>query len=58
MVYRVFRCAVCEQPEERCICYKYCALCQTDHGVRLTEDGLYYCAACREACDYKTQDQV
>jgi len=26
--------------------------------VRLTEDGQYYCVDCREACDYKTQDQV
>jgi hypothetical protein len=26
--------------------------------VRLTEDGQYYCPDCREACDYKTQDQA
>jgi hypothetical protein len=26
------------------------------HAVRLCEDGLYYCEACREACDYKPQD--
>jgi hypothetical protein len=25
--------------------------------VRLTEDGQYYCLDCREACDYKTQEQ-
>lgn len=53
-----FKCAVCDQTEERCTCPKYCALCQSDYGIRLTEDGLYYCIDCREACDYKTQDQV
>ncbi len=53
-----FHCMVCSQPEEHCHCPKYCALCQSDYGVRLTEDGLYYCTDCREACDYKTQEQV
>jgi hypothetical protein len=53
-----FKCAVCDQTEERCGCHKYCALCQSDYGTRLTEDGQYYCIDCREACDYKTQDQV
>ena len=58
MPWKEFRCLVCNQPEERCTCIKYCALCQTDYRVRLTEDGQYYCADCREACDYKTQDQA
>jgi hypothetical protein len=49
---------VCDQPEERCTCHKYCALCHSDFGLRLTEDGQYYCVDCREACDYKTQDQA
>lgn len=58
MGWKEFKCAVCDQVEERCICHKFCALCQTDYAVRLTEDGQYYCVDCREACDYKTQDQV
>jgi hypothetical protein len=58
MVYKEFRCIVCDQPEERCTCDHYCALCHSDSGVRLCEDGQYYCIDCREVCDYKTQDQV
>lgn len=58
MEWKEFKCIVCEQPEERCTCPKYCALCHSDYGPRLTEDGQYYCVDCREACDYKTQDQV
>jgi hypothetical protein len=58
MERKEFKCLVCNQPEKLCTCIKYCALCQTDYRVRLTEDGQYYCADCREACDYKTQDQV
>jgi hypothetical protein len=58
MARKTLLCCVCNQPEERCECNKYCALCHTDYGVRLTEDGQYYCADCREACDYKTQDAV
>ena len=46
-------CSVCEQVEERCECEKYCVFCQGQLDVRLCEDGLYYCQACREACDYK-----
>ena len=53
-----FRCLVCGMPEKYCVCYRYCALCQGDSGIRLCEDGQYYCGSCREACDYKTQDQV
>jgi hypothetical protein len=58
MARKIFRCIVCDQPEELCHCLKYCALCHADHGLRLTEDGQYYCADCREICDYKTQDEV
>jgi hypothetical protein len=47
------RCSQCEQIEERCECEKYCVFCQSQLAVRLCEDGLWYCAACREACDYK-----
>jgi hypothetical protein len=58
MAYKELRCLVCEQPEKLCTCVKYCALCQADYTVRLTEDGQYYCIDCREACGYKTQEQV
>ncbi len=56
MAGKQFLCGVCNQPEKMCNCIKYCALCQSDYGVRLTEDGQFYCSDCREACDYKTQD--
>jgi hypothetical protein len=55
---KTFICAVCDQPEEKCTCDKFCAFCHSDYGVRLTEDGQYYCRDCREACDYKSQDQA
>ncbi len=58
MVRKQLKCIVCDQPEQRCTCERYCALCQADYSVRLTEDGQYYCADCREACDFKTQDEV
>jgi hypothetical protein len=59
MAYRQFRCLVCDQPEDRCTCIiRYCALCHSDYALRLTDDGQYYCVDCREACDYRTQDQV
>ncbi len=58
MARQEFKCIVCDQTEERCTCHKYCALCHSDYGVRLCDDGQYYCVDCREACDYKTQDQV
>jgi hypothetical protein len=58
MEWKEFKCIVCDQTEERCICPKYCALCQSDYGPRLCEDGQYYCVDCREACDYKTQDEA
>ena len=45
-------------PDGAALYAKYCALCRSDYGPRLTEDGQFYCIDCREACDYKTQDQV
>jgi hypothetical protein len=53
-----FLCSQCDQPEEKCQCSKYCALCQNPDGVRLCGDGLMYCPDCREACDYKTEDEI
>ena len=51
-----FLCSQCEMSEQRCECEKYCCLCQSQIDIRLCQDGLYYCPACREACDYKTAD--
>ena len=53
-----FICSQCDQPENKCQCGKYCTLCQNPDGVRLVGDGLLYCADCREACDYKTEDEI
>ena len=53
-----FLCMQCEMPEDKCDCEKYCAFCQGQVEVRLCQDGLYYCVPCREAADYKTQEQV
>jgi hypothetical protein len=47
-------CAQCERPEESCYCDKFCVYCQSQLDVRLCTDGLMYCQACREACEYKT----
>jgi hypothetical protein len=58
MFTKEFKCLVCEKPENQCTCNRYCALCHADYELRLTDDGQYYCRDCREACDYKTQDQV
>lgn len=58
MAYTEFRCLVCNQLEDQCTCVKYCALCHGDYAVRLTEDGQYYCVDCRDACDFKTQEQI
>ena len=43
MAYKEFRCIVCDQPEERCTCDHYCALGHSDYGVRMCEDGQFYC---------------
>jgi hypothetical protein len=58
MARKILLCCICDQAEEHCECDRYCSLCHSDYNVRLTEDGQYYCADCREACDYKTQDNV
>ncbi len=50
-----FRCIACEQPEDKCACDRYCALCHSEYDARLCEDGQYYCADCREACDFAIQ---
>ncbi len=49
-------CVQCDQPEERCGCEKYCTYCQSQTGIRLCEDGLYYCPDCREACEVHVAD--
>jgi hypothetical protein len=46
-------CVMCDQPEERCTCEKYCSICKGQHSIRLGADGLYYCPDCREACDVR-----
>jgi hypothetical protein len=51
-----FVCAQCDTSEASCGCEKFCVFCQSQLDVRLCHDGLYYCPACREACDYKTAD--
>lgn len=53
---KAYVCMQCEMPEPKCVCERYCCLCQTQLGIRLCEDGLMYCPACREACGYKTSD--
>jgi hypothetical protein len=49
-------CSQCDKPEMQCICEKYCSFCQSQYGVRLCIDGLYYCPDCREACDVRLAD--
>ena len=51
-----YLCLLCERPEGKCACEKYCCLCQSEGNTRLCQDGLYYCQACREACDYQPAD--
>jgi hypothetical protein len=51
-----YKCAQCEQSEGSCECEKFCCLCQAVMDVRLCTDGLFYCEACRTACEYKTAD--
>ncbi len=58
MPEKEFSCTQCNSPEGRCSCTKYCTLCGNLEGTRLVEDGYYYCGECREACDYKTQDEM
>lgn len=49
-------CAQCDQPEAQCKCEKYCCYCQSLDDIRLCADGMYYCPACREACDVQVAD--
>jgi hypothetical protein len=51
-------CSQCELPEHRCDCERYCVLCQGQIEVRLCTDGLYYCEACRQACDYEAVEKI
>lgn len=55
MAAQTFLCIACEQPEDRCECDRYCVLCHSEYNVRLCEDGQYYCADCREVCDFAIQ---
>ena len=48
-------CNICDLPEERCECERYCCSCQSKDDIRLCEDGQYYCPPCREACDLRAQ---
>jgi hypothetical protein len=52
---KLFQCAVCDLPERRCECDRFCGLCQSLDDVRLCEDGLFYCRPCRESCDLQAQ---
>ncbi len=59
MAGKEFHCLVCEKTEKLCDCDKNVRLPAARLPLlRLTEDGQYYCLDCREACDYKTQDQT
>jgi hypothetical protein len=49
-------CMQCDKTEEKCTCDKYCCFCQSQQGVRLCIDGLYYCPDCREAVDVRVVD--
>jgi hypothetical protein len=49
-----YRCAQCERPEDSCECDKFCCLCQAVIDIRICNDSLMYCEACRTACGYKT----
>ena len=49
-------CSACEKPERQCNCDRYCWLCKGQYGIRLCEDGQYYCPDCREACDIRVVD--
>lgn len=50
-------CTVCSSKEEDCRCPRFCMLCKSDIGVRLTEDGCYYCAECRDICGYSAEER-
>ncbi|HWR13396.1 MAG TPA: hypothetical protein VN577_01105 [Terriglobales bacterium] len=50
-----FTCAVCDLPEESCLCDKFCCLCMGANQIRLCYDGQWYCLECREACELQAQ---
>jgi len=50
-------CMQCDMTEDKCECERYCAFCQGQMDIRLCHDGLCYCPACRQACDYQTADE-
>ena len=58
MAHATFNCGMCDKPEGQCSCSRYCSLCQNPETVRLVSDGAWYCRECREACDYKTEDET
>jgi len=51
-----FHCMICDLPEDRCLCERYCNLCLGDHQVRLCYDGQFYCFECREICELSVQN--
>ncbi len=57
MAVNRFRCIQCDKEEERCDCDKYCGFCEGFQDVRLCGDGIYYCGPCRNASNYKAEDE-
>lgn len=55
MVSNGFQCIACGLCEADCRCDRYCVLCHSTYSVRLCEDGQYYCADCREICEFQVQ---
>ena len=55
MVTSRYVCRQCDHDEDGCECNRYCILCYGEDDVRLCEDGSFYCANCREVCDYMAQ---
>jgi len=49
-------CILCDKPEYDCKCDRYCAVCQGQQGIRLCNDGRYYCPDCREAMEIHVVD--
>jgi len=49
-------CVLCDKPEGKCECERYCCLCQGVYGIRLCVDGQYYCPDCREAMELRVVD--
>ena len=51
-----YLCSACSMREAKCQCEKYCILCKSDSGVRLCQDGCYYCRDCREVCEFSVDE--